>query len=449
MKILDCLNNLDYLKCYNKLDLEFNDVGINSNDEVEMFIGLKGENKDGSIYYEKAFENGIKIAIINNIPLREDIEKFLKENNKMLIVVEDTLKCLQQLAIYKRSLYNIPVIGITGSAGKTSTKDLVYNIVSKKYKTLKTKDNYNNHIGVPLTILGLKDHECLVIEMGMDHFGEISLLSKIAKPTLSLITNVGTCHMELLGGIKGVLKAKLEILDGMEEPKLIVNNDNELLHDYATKNKAITFGITNPSDIMIEIIKEDPYYSLISYNNTEIRINKGGMSFIYNALAAITVGISLDIPLNDIKSGIESTIFTSGRSEIIKTHGYEIISDCYNANLEATTAAINSLGLFKTRKVAVLGTIGQLGDYAKEGHGNLGHIIFNNNIDILVTVGKNTNYINEVAISDGFNKANAYHFDNIDDAIALLKKILKENDTVLVKASHFNNFAKIVEELKK
>lgn len=449
MKILDCLNNLDYLKCYNKLDLEFNDVGINSNDEVEMFIGLKGENKDGSIYYEKAFENGIKIAIINNIPLREDIEKFLKENNKMLIVVEDTLKCLQQLAIYKRSLYNIPVIGITGSAGKTSTKDLVYNIVSKKYKTLKTKDNYNNHIGVPLTILGLKDHECLVIEMGMDHFGEISLLSKIAKPTLSLITNVGTCHMELLGGIKGVLKAKLEILDGMEEPKLIVNNDNELLHDYATKNKAITFGITNPSDVMIEIVKEDPYYSLISYNNTEIRINKGGMSFIYNALAAITAGISLDIPLNDIKSGIESTIFTSGRSEIIKTHGYEIISDCYNANLEATTAAINSLGLFKTRKVAVLGTIGQLGDYAKEGHGNLGHTIFNNNIDILVTVGKNTNYINEVAISDGFNKANAYHFDNIDDAIALLKKILKENDTVLVKASHFNNFAKIVEELKK
>ena len=449
MKILECLKNINYLKCFNQLDLDFNDLGTNSNDKVDMFIGLKGENKDGSMYYENAFENGIKIAVINNILLREDIEEYLKENNKMLIMVEDTLEFLQQLAIYKRSLYDIPVIGITGSAGKTSTKDLVYNIVSKKYKSLKTKDNYNNHIGVPLTILGLRDHECLVVEMGMDHFGEISLLSKIAKPTLSLITNVGTCHMEFLGGIKGVLRAKLEILDGMEKPKLIVNNDNELLHDYATKNEVITFGLTNPSDVMIKIIKEDPYYSIISYNNTEIKINKGGRAFIHNSLAAIAVGLSLDIPLEDIKEGIENTVFTSGRNEIIKVHGYEIISDCYNANLEATTSALNYLGLFKTRKVAVLGTIGQLGDYAKEGHGNLGHIIFNNNIDILVTVGVNTNYINEVAIKDGFNQANSYHFDNLDDAIDLLKNILEENDTVLVKASHFNNFTKIVEELKK
>ena len=449
MKIIEVLNNIDYIKCYNKLDLEFNDVGINSNDEVDMFIGLKGENNDGSIYYEKALENGIKIVVINNIPLRKDIEQYLQENNKMVIIVEDTLKFLQQLATYKRNLYDIPVIGITGSAGKTSTKDLVYNVVSKKYKTLKTKDNYNNHIGVPLTILALKDHECLVVEMGMDHFGEISNSSKIAKPTLSLITNIGTCHMGLLGGIEGVLKAKLEILDGMSEPKLIVNNDNQLLHDYANKNKVITFGIDNPSDIMIKILKEDLYYSIISYKNVDIKVPKGGHAFIYNATAAIAVGIALNIPIEDIKDGIENTIFTSGRNEIIKAHGYEIISDCYNANLEATTSAINYLGLFKNRKIAVLGTIGQLGDYAESGHGNLGHEIYKNNIDILVTVGKYTNFINEVAISDGFNKNNSYHFTNIDDAIKLLKSILKENDTILVKASHFNNFIKIVDELKK
>ena len=192
MKIIEVLNNIDYIKCYNKLDLEFNDVGINSNDEVDMFIGLKGENNDGSIYYEKALENGIKIVVINNIPLGKDIEQYLKENNKMVIIVEDTLKFLQQLATYKRNLYDIPVIGITGSAGKTSTKDLVYNVVSKKYKTLKTKDNYNNHIGVPLTILALKDHECLVVEMGMDHFGEISnsskpILVRLSSPYLSRI----------------------------------------------------------------------------------------------------------------------------------------------------------------------------------------------------------------------------------------------------------------------
>ena len=235
----------------------------------------------------------------------------------------------------------------------------------------------------------------------------------------------------------------------MSEPKLIVNNDNQLLHEYANNNKVITFGIDNPSDIMIKILKEDPYYSIISYKNVDIKVPKGGHAFIYNATAAIAVGIALNIPIEDIKAGIENTIFTSGRNEIIKAHGYEIISDCYNANLEATTSAINYLGLFKNRKIAVLGTIGQLGDYAESGHGNLGHEIYKNNIDILVTVGKNTNFINEVAISDGFNKNNSYHFTNIDEAIKLLKSILKENDTILVKASHFNNFIKIVDELKK
>lgn len=449
MKILDVLKNIEYKEIINELDIEFNDVSINSKESGEMFIGLKGANKDGSIYFIDALVKGAKIAVINDICISNEDLEYIKENDKMVIIVSDTLLFLQDIARYKRSLYNIPVIAITGSAGKTSTKDLVYNVVKQKYNTLRTLGNYNNHIGVPLTILNLRNHEALVIEMGMEHFGEISLLSDIAKPTLAIITNIGTCHMELVGGLEGVLKAKLEILDGMENKKLIINNDDKLLSKYGLTNEVITYGIYNKSDEMLEIIEENPYYSKISYNNEVITIPKGGLPFIYNTLCAITVGNYLNIDFELIKMGIENTEFTKGRSEIINANGYEIISDCYNANLEAMEHSINFLGLFKTRKIAVLGTVGQLGDYAAEGHGNLGHTIYNNNIDILVTVGRDTININKVAISDGFAEENAYHFDNLENTIDFLKGILKENDTILVKASHFNNFDKIINEIIK
>lgn len=449
MKILEILKTIEYKEIINKQDIEFDAVSINSNEPKEMFIGLKGSNNDGSIYYSDALKNGAKIAVINKIDITDDELQYIESNNKIVIIVNDTLLFLQDLARYKRSLYNIPVIAITGSAGKTSTKDLVYNVVNQKYNTLKTEGNYNNHIGVPLTILNLREHEALVIEMGMEHFGEISLLSNIAKPTLSIITNIGTCHMELVGGLEGVLKAKLEILDGMEEKKLIINNDDDLLHQYGLSHEVITFGINNESDEMLKIVEENPYYSKVIYNGQEITIPKGGYPFIYNALCAITVGNYLNIDFELIKQGIENAEFTKGRSEIINVNGYEIISDCYNANLEAMEHAINFLGLFKTRKIAVLGTVGQLGEYAIEGHGNLGHVIYNNNIDLLITVGRDTININKVAIQDGFKEENSYHFDNLDETISFLKNNLREKDTILIKASHFNNFEKIVSELTK
>ena len=197
--------------------------------EGDIYIGIKGEKFDGSKLWDEALEKGAKAVIVENIEIEKD--KLQKYADKAIIKVENTLEALYKLAEYKRSLYDIPVIAITGSVGKTSTKDIIANVISTKYKTLKTEGNNNNNIGLPMTILKLKDHEALVVEMGMNHFGEISLLTKIAKPTIAVITNIGTSHIGNLGSRENILKAKLEILEGMDKPILVINNDNDLLHE--------------------------------------------------------------------------------------------------------------------------------------------------------------------------------------------------------------------------
>lgn len=223
----------------------------------DTYVGIKGEKIDGSTLYKKAFELGAKACIIENIEIPE--KDLTKNQDKIIIQVKNTIEAIQEIAKYKRKGYNIPVVGITGSVGKTSTKDLIGSVMSKKYKTLKTIGNYNNHIGVPLTILSLKDHEAAVIEMGMNHFGEISKSTDMAKPTIAIITNIGTSHIGILGSRENILRAKLEILEGMEkDAPLIINNDNDLLHEWYLRNKnkrnIITFGIKNESDIMAKNI---------------------------------------------------------------------------------------------------------------------------------------------------------------------------------------------------
>ena len=204
----------------------------------DVYVGIKGENTDGSIFFEQALKNGAKVCILNNIEIPQGIIQ--KYKDRTIVKTNDTIESLQKIAEYKRKLYNIPVVGITGSVGKTSTKDLIASVMSKKFKNLKTNGNYNNHIGVPLTILRLEDHTSAVIEMGMNHLGEISKVTKIAKPTMSVITNVGTAHIGNLGSRENILKAKMEILEGMEEGNaIIINNDNDMLHDWYLDRKSV------------------------------------------------------------------------------------------------------------------------------------------------------------------------------------------------------------------
>ena len=420
-------------------DTSLDSFCINSKDikENDVFVGIKGEMIDGSKFYLDALNKGAKGAIITKGFYKDKVD------NKFVIEVEDTTKALQQIARYKREILNIPVIGITGSVGKTSTKDMISSVIETKYKVCKTKGNLNNHLGVPLTILSLKDEEVLVVEMGMNHLGEISVLSNIAKPTISVITNVGTAHIGNLGSRENILKAKLEILDVMDNMKLIINNDNDMLHNWYLNNKenVITIGINNDSDYMAKNI-EYKDETTFDYNDNNVIVKIGGEAFVYNALMGIAVGTLLDIDMDDIKRGISNLQLTNNRLEVIEKDGYRIINDCYNANFDSMKEGLHNLSKYNGRKIAVLGDMLELGDYSKELHENVGKEVNNSNIDILVTVGEEAKFI------DKETKCEKYHFNNNRDAIDYLKSIIKENDNILVKASNGMKFIEIVNALK-
>ena len=329
----------------------------------DVYIGLKGENFDGSMFYKQALENGATVAIIQEVEItKEEIEEL---KDKTIIKVKDTLQALYDIAKYKRNLYKIPVIAVTGSVGKTSTKDIIANVVSQKYETLKTIGNNNNNIGLPFTILRLKDEEAMVLEMGMNHFNEISLLSDIAKPNICIITNIGTSHIGNLGSRENILKAKLEILEGSENPTVIINNDNDLLHKWYEENKhkykIITYGIKEKSDFNatdIKLLKDNSRFKCeIENNQIEINVPVGGEHFILNSLCAVCVGKELNIKEDKIKNGIETFELTKKRMQIENTKkGIKIINDAYNASFESMQATLQYLSQFKqNRKIAVLG----------------------------------------------------------------------------------------------
>ncbi|MBP3255399.1 MAG: UDP-N-acetylmuramoyl-tripeptide--D-alanyl-D-alanine ligase [Clostridia bacterium] len=419
----------------------------------DIHVGIINEGKNGGEYYKDAFEKGAIGCIIQEIEItEEDKEKY---SDKFIVKVEDTLKALQQIAEYKRSFYDIPVIAVTGSVGKTSTKDMVASVVAQKYKTLKTEGNYNNHMGVPLTILNLKDHEAMVVEMGMNHLGEISVLTKIAKPTIAIITNVGTAHIGILGSRENILKAKLEILEGLQDNgRFIINNDNDMLNKWYIENKlenTITFGIENKSDIMAENIidKEDGSTYTLKGLNEKIEVPVGGRHFVLNSLCSIAVGKILNIPMNDIKRGIETFELTKKRMDVSKiSRNITIINDCYNANYDSMKAAIEYLGKIKdNRKIAVLGDMLELGEFSKELHEKVGEEVVKNNIDILVVVGKEAKYIKQKAIEQGFNIDKIVECDTNEEAAKNLCNIMKENDYILFKASNGMHFDEIINKI--
>ena len=411
----------------------------------DIFIGFKGETVDGGIRYKEALENGAKGCIINKCA-NENLEKI---ENKFILEVEDTILATQQIAKLKRKKYNIPVVAITGSVGKTSTKDIIASVVSEKYDVLKTQGNMNNHIGLPMTILGLRNHTAMVVEMGMNHFGEISTLTKIAKPTIAVITNVGTAHIGNLGSRENILKAKLEILEGLsKDGTVVINNDNDLLHKWYLENKnnynVVTYGIENDSMEKaqdINYLESSSKYNL--KNEGVIEVPVGGEAFVYNSLAAISVGKALGISMDKIKQGILKFELTKMRLDVQKSsEGYTIINDCYNANYDSMKSALQYLNrTLGNRKIAVLGDMLELGDFSKKLHEGVGNAVVENKVDILITVGKEAKNIAKIAIE---NNVETHEYTDNNSAISKLKEILKPNDAVLVKASNSMNFKEIV-----
>ena len=353
-------------------------------------------------------------------------------------------------------MYDIPVIAITGSVGKTSTKDIVASVVSNKYKTLKTEGNNNNNIGLPLTILKLRNHEAMVIEMGMNHFREIALLTEIAKPTLAVITNIGTSHIGILGSRENILKAKLEILEGMKKPKIIINNDNDLLHKWYEENKEKieihTYGIENQSEINAKDIEmnENSSKFTVDINNkkVEIEVPVGGEHFIYNALCATEVGKVLGLTEEQIKKGIKEFELTKKRMDIrTLQNGAILINDSYNASYESMSASINYLENHNgTRKIAVLGDMFELGEYSKELHEKVGETVAQKNIDILICSGEESKNIIK-KVNEKNPKIKTILLNNNEEILKKLQEILKEGDVVLVKASNGMKFYEICQKL--
>ena len=434
----------------------------------DVYIGIKGENFDGNMFYENALENGAAVCILQgDITISEEVKE--KYKDRCVIIVEDTIKALQQIAAYKRSLYNIPVIAITGSVGKTSTKDIVASVVGTEFNVLKTQGNLNNHIGLPMTILGLKNHNALVVEMGMNNLGEISVLSKIAKPNIAIITNVGTAHIGNLGSRENILKAKLEILDGMDENGiLIINNDNDLLHKWAEEYNGpitvFTYGIEEKSNVNalnIQLFENKSECTVIEdvskaqtvfntqnteKNQEEIIIPIGGNHFVLNALCSVAVGKILNISFENIKKGIYNFSLSKNRMELLTTsNNITIINDSYNANYDSMKAGIEYLAKTSAnRKIAVLGDMLELGDFSEELHTKVGEVVAENKIDILVTVGKMAQYIANVAKQ---GNVEVHVCENNQQAIELLKSIIIKNDIIYLKASNGMRFKEIVEGL--
>lgn len=428
-----------------------------------IFIAAAGERVDGHDFIDQAFEQGALGVVCEKAPAKA---------KGPYILVDNSFEALKAIAGWYRMQLNIKVVGITGSVGKTSTKEFISRVLSQKYQVLKTEGNYNNEIGMPLTILKIQDyHDIAVLEMGISQFGEMHRLSEIAKPDICVITNIGQCHLENLGSREGILKAKTEIFDFMsEDGRVCINGDDDMLSTIReVKGRLpIKFGMANADetessntaayDVSAHNIKTHGLFG----SSCDIHMKDGvftvniplpGNHMIHNALAAASVGSLLGLSYEEIKAGIEAVQPVGGRSNIMRSNKLTIIDDCYNANPVSMKAAIDLLKTADTRKVAVLGDMGELGINEKELHKEIGAYAASSDLDLLICVGtlslsmyEGANNINNDNTSSQ-KKMTVLYFESRDKLIEALPSILKDGDTILVKASHFMGFEHVVHSL--
>lgn len=406
---------------------------------TELFIPLVGENHDGHQYLANAIENGAKgfLTQIKDVP----------KGASFAVLVSDTTQALGRLASYVRRQSNAKVIAITGSVGKTTTRQFVASVVSQLGKTLATQGNFNNHIGLPLTLLKMEgDEEYLVLEMGMNHLGEISYLSKIAQPDIGIITMVGSSHIEYLGSRENILKAKMEITDGMpEDGILLLNKDNDLLSTVSPKHKTHYFGI-RCGDSPCEIISNDGVFQI---DKIPYQIPIAGEHNIQNATAAVLVGTLLGATEGQIQKGLLEFQSVGFRQKTEVLGDITVILDCYNASLDSDKAALSVLKHTKgNRTIAVLGPIGELGDHKIAILEEVGKEVARHQIDKLVLVEEDSKWIKSGAINGGMNPQDILFCPIRSEFITKTEALWDAGDVVLFKASRAYRLEELYEELK-
>ncbi len=414
-----------------------------------LFVPLRGERFDGHVFIKDVYDKGARLTLTMN---EEIVDARL-----CTILVEDTSKALLDLGHFYRKQFNIPVIGITGSVGKTSTKEIVAAILSGRYNVHKTEGNFNNEIGVPLTLFKLRpEHEIAVIEMGMNHFGEIHNLSYAATPNIGIITNIGTSHIENLGSREGILAAKLEILDGMAAGgKLIVCGDNDLLGKLPRqKVEVIFYGFTDSKPYKAENIVSEGEYTRAHITTPcaiyDIEIKALGEHMIYNVLAGIAVAEAYGLTEEEIKSGLKVYAPAKMRMHITKgMNNMTLIDDTYNASPESMKAALKVLKDFNStgRKVAVLGDMLEQGEFAPTLHESVGEEAATLGIDLLCAVGPLARHIYEGAKK--VDSISVIYYETKEAWMQNKDQFLQAEDTILFKASRGMHFEEMLEGLGK
>ncbi len=414
----------------------------------DIFIATKGERVDGHSFIPAVVEKGALGVIC---------EKQQPQLTLPYIMVDDSFAALRKVGEYYRSQLDIKVVGITGSVGKTSTKEFIAGVLSQKYNVLKTQGNFNNEIGVPLTILRIREeHQVAVLEMGINHFGEMSRLTRMAKPDVCVMTNIGQCHLEFLGSREGILKAKSEIFEcSNPEGAVVLNGDDDMLRTVSRVHgkKPLSFGLSDENCVYASDIQNLGLFgSEFTIHMGEkcfaAKVNLPGEHQIYNALAAASVADYLGLSEEEIVKGIASVEPTAGRSNLIQTADYVVIDDCYNANPVSMRAAVDLLSTAATRRVAILGDMFELGEQEIAMHGGIGTYVAEKGIEVLLCAGALSGEMAKMA-AEKSTVTKVCHYETRDLLIEDLQNQLEKGDTVLIKASHGMGYQNIVELLTK
>lgn len=446
--------------------MEASDVVIDSRKATKgcIFVATRGERVDGHSFINQVFENGALGVICEEVP--EDIKG-------PCIQVNDSFVALKELATYYRNQIDTKIVGIVGSVGKTSTKELVASVLSAKYSVHKTMGNFNNEIGVPLTLFGIRDsHDIAVVEMGISDFGEMDRLGAIVRPNVVVMTNIGPCHLENLKDLEGVLRAKSEVFKYVDKDgTLVLNKGDKLLGGIDSEralNRNILFynegGDVFATDPISFGLEGTSFMLNMPGGKIPVKVPLPGSHMVTNAVAAAAVGTLFNLSNAQIQTGIGSVEALGGRSRLIHSENYLIVDDCYNANPKSMKAAVDLMQDAKGRTVMILGDMFELGDDSDKLHAEVGSYASENGIDLLICCGESSKYMYEAACEvketlENTSSNSEYKRENRTDilyfetkeklleALKTSKELLLLGDTILVKASHGMGFDEVVEML--